>query len=98
MNTDERLQENTRIIGMFFKIEDQKYVTMVDYRSKNRFKRLIEGFSENAKIYTPQHNDNFKFVDLNIILNDAYENLENKQKASKLIFALMAQNDISIHS
>ena len=91
--------ENTsnRIIGMFFTIDDKKYVTMVDYRSKNRFKKLLETYSKNARIYTPIHDDEFRFVDLNIILKIAHENLENKQKANKLIYALMAQNDILIY-
>jgi hypothetical protein len=80
---------------LFFEIEEKKYVTLVDYRSKNRFKRLLEGYSQNAKIYTPKNNDLVMFINLNVILDSAYKNLENKQKASKLIYALMAQNDIS---
>lgn len=83
-----------RVIGMFFTIEEKKFVTMVDYRSKGRFRKLLEDYSENAKIYEPYHGDNFKFVDLQIILDTACENLENKQRANKLILTLMAQNNI----
>jgi len=89
---------DNRVIGMFFIIDDKKFVTMVDYRSKGRFKQLLERFSENAKIYEPQHGDNFKFINLEMILHTAYESLENKHRASKLIYTIMAQNNISSRS
>lgn len=57
-----------QIIGMFFEIDGKKYVTEINYRSKDEFQKLIEGFSKNVKLDHLNNSDNFILVDY--LLND----------------------------
>ena len=82
----------SRSVGVFFTVNNKKFVTTVDYRSKGRFKKLIEDFSKNAKIYNPKGNEKFMYIDINVILENAYEHLDKKANTNKLIYSLMAQN------
>ncbi len=84
----------TRMVGVFFTIGRRKFTTMVDYRSKKRFIKLIEHFSKNAKIYVPQPKDKFTFVDIQSILETAYDKLDTKATTAKLVYTLMAQNNV----
>lgn len=90
-------ENNKRTVGIFFMINNKKYVTQIDYRSKNNFIKLLENFAKNAKVYQPRDFEEFKFIPLEILLNNAYWNLENKQRASKLVINLMAQNSCNFH-
>lgn len=87
--------KNARHVGLFFTINNNKYVTYIDYRSKNIFRKLLETFSKNARIYTkPKQDDNFKFLPINSIISDAEKNLNiEKTKVKKIILNMKALND-----
>lgn len=89
-----------RLVGIFFKIDNENYVTLIDYRSKGKFQQLLEKFSLNAKIckeLTP--NDIFKFIPLESILYNAQQNLdiEGRPRLNKLILTIKALNDSTSH-
>ena len=86
---------NNRNIGTFFTIDDRKYVTILDYRSRIRFEKLINNYTTNVRICEPFNGEYFKFIPIEAILSAAHNYLENKRRANKLIYSIMAQNDIT---
>lgn len=96
---------NNRSIGVLFGMNDKKYVTLLDSRSRNRFKKLIKTWAMNGSLIdSPSEGDNFDYIDLDVILNEietSYKKLENAeafekivQNVFKLINTIRVQNDL----
>lgn len=87
-----------RKVGVFFSIENEIFVTEIDYKSKNQFEKLITNYTKNVEICDPSDNEQIKFVSIDKILDSALTNLPKKQKISKLIINLIAQNSENMES
>lgn len=96
---------NNRVVGVLFGMNNKKYITLLDSRSKNRFKKLIKTWAMNGELVeVPSEGDQFTYTELDTVLNEievSYRKLENAeafekivQNVFKLINTIKLQNDL----
>ncbi|MNC14527.1 hypothetical protein D3C75_623090 [compost metagenome] len=97
--------QNNKLVGVLFGMNGKSHVTLVDSRSRNRFKRLIGNWAVDGELIdSPKEEQNFVYIDLNIVLSDieqTYKDLQNTPAVArvatnvfKLINTIKAQNEI----
>lgn len=97
--------QNNRLVGVLFGMNNQFHVTLVDNRSKNRFKRLIKNWAVDGELVdNPQEGQQFSYIDANKVLNDietTYKELQNTPAVARvannvfrLINTIKAQNEM----
>lgn len=97
--------QNNRLVGVLFGMNGNNYVTMVDSRSKNRFKRLIKNWAVDGELIDkPSEETQFSYIELNKVLNEievTYKELQNTPAVARVannVFRLLntikAQNEL----
>lgn len=97
---------NDHRVGILFKMNSIDYITLVDARSRNRFRKLISEWApvDGQLITEPEENRTFQYLDVNKVLNEienTYKELQNTpaieriaEKVFKIINTIRIQNDI----
>lgn len=81
-----------RKVGVFFSIDDSKYVTELDYKSRKQFEKLVKTYTKNVSIYNAKDHEKLTYISIENFLISAYEKLNKKPKANKLLVNLIALN------
>lgn len=98
--------QNDHRVGILFRRNGTDCITLVDARSRNRFKKLISEWApENgALIFNPVDNQTFHYIDANQVLIDiesTYKELQSTpaiekiaERVFKMITTIRIQNDL----
>lgn len=96
--------QNNRLIAVVFELNEANYVTLLDNRSRTKFRKLIKNWGGAKRFNIAKKGDTFQYIPLNDVLNDIesmYKNLENTpatEKIAKNVFGLInhirTQNDM----
>lgn len=96
-----------RLVAILFRMNEQDYVTLLDGRSRNRFKKLIMNWApvDGEIITRPTVGRTFNYVELNFILQEiekTYQELKNTpaieriaDRVFSMIHSIRTQNDFS---
>lgn len=84
-------------VGVFFSINNKKFVTEMEYRSRKQFEKLIKNYTLNVDLCSVKDDEVLTYISIENLLISAYNNIGEKPKAHKLLLNLMALNisDIS---
>lgn len=96
---------NTRVVASLFNLNDKNCVTLLDNRSRNRFKKLLKNWAGAKNFNSPQSGDTFVYIPLIEILNEIEETYKTFEKTPatekiaknvfKLIDQIKVQNDFN---
>ena len=77
-------------VGVLFRMNDKDYVTLLNPRSRNRFKKLITDWSplNGEIIYEPLENQTFQYLNVHVVLDaieNAYKDVKNAPAIERII-------------
>lgn len=79
---------NNRLVGVPFTLETTAYMTMVDSRTRNKFRKLISNWVvDGSVINLPKSGETFTYMDVNVILDrveNTYKDLEKIPEVGKI--------------
>lgn len=81
-------------VGIFFSINDKKFVTEIEYRSRKLFEKLIKTYTENVNLCSAKDEEKLTYISIENFLFSAYEHLSEKPRANKLLINLIALNTV----
>lgn len=88
---------NNRNIGILFTLNDTKYVTLLDNKSRRNFKRLAKDWAGATDLNDPEKGETFEYLPLTHILNDiestyrGFEKTPATEKLARDVFRLVDQ-------
>ena len=82
---------NKNLIGIYFKIGNELYTTLINRSSVKKFKLLINNYSIDTEFIEPIEHKKYQFMSIKTILMDANNNLSSPL-AKSILISLIAQN------
>ena len=83
---------SNRKVVIFFSINEKKFVTEIEYRSRKQFEKLIKTYTINVDLCTAKDEEKLTYISIENFLMSAYENIGTKPRANKLLINLIALN------
>ncbi|MDF2533985.1 MAG: hypothetical protein K0R18_142 [Bacillales bacterium] len=99
------MAQDDRLVAILFRMNNNNYTTLLDGRSRNRFKKLITNWApiDGEIITRPDEKQSFTYVELNFVLEEienTYKELMNTpaiEKIAEKVFSIIntvrAQNN-----
>lgn len=99
------MKQDDRLVAILFRMNGKDYTTLLDGRSRNRFKKLISNWApvDGEIITRPTENQSFSYIELNAILGEiegTYKELKNTpaieriaDRVFSIINTIKAQNN-----